>query len=859
MDSLGYSKWSDTFRMQTKVQVPILTTRSTVERQVTVNWKMTDTTNMFKFYVYRDTTATALTLIDSVGSSSRSYVDNNVQTSTKYFYRIRLENKQYVLGDYSNEGSVSVLNEPLLVSPEDTLKKVPLASTNKWTLQRYAQTYRLQVSYNDSLRNPWLNATVNEIDSLNILMKRFNYNHYWRVRSEDSIGYSSWSKIFVYQTLLATPKIDSSRAGNKKIRLYWTQSDSQNIKHYHIYRNMSKSFPAGFSPIGVVNGNSSQYDYTFLDSGLTNFTTYYYWIKAVNNQSVKSEESVVDSNTTFNISPFAYINKDTAFENVGRYSRIKHYFLQTKAYDKDGWIDSTVWYIDDIRVSNDDSLKYKFRQGTTKVTAVVFDNDEASDTNTFFVHQLTYKKSFRAGLINGVTVYDENSIYASDTSLNSFNLGEIVCLDTNGNKKINYLVNDKIRTTPSMDYRGNMYLTNGVNLNSFTSSGAPLFSEIQLGGLSFVTPTIDSVLDRMYIGVSNKKFFALDLKNKGEVKWDFTADAPISAPAVVSAGRKLIFTDVSGKLYGFDVSTSLLPKTGNGPKWKHQILMDSILVAPSLDTMEKVIIGTTSGNVMKLELDSMGKVNINWSTNLMSRVTTSAVLDAYGHIYVATQNGELHCLRSSDGDVLWSFNSGSPIISTPTISDQNRIYFANTNGDAYSLDTAKNIMWYYYGKDKVLGHLVHVNGATYIPTETGSLKVIFDRGITNDIKSIQSQITPRGKKMLNVPKPIWGTYQGNVRRTGLQDGVFKVVPDVVADEKSVVVYPNPCFGQFTIESLFGVQRIEFVDLTGKLIDQRILPNATKYNVKIPDLPPGFYVVRIITERGVVLKKMGMNL
>jgi outer membrane protein assembly factor BamB len=363
----------------------------------------------------------------------------------------------------------------------------------------------------------------------------------------------------------------------------------------------------------------------------------------------------------------------------------------------------------------------------------------------------------------------------------------------------------------------------------------------------------------MYIGVSNKKFFALDLKNKGEVKWDFTADAPISAPAVVSAGRKLIFTDVSGKLYGFDVSTSLLPKTGNGPKWKHQILMDSILVAPSLDTMEKVIVGTTSGNLMKLELDSMGKVNVNWSTNLMSRVTTSAVLDAYGHIYVATQNGKLHCLRSSDGDVLWSFNSGSPIISTPTISDQNRIYFANTGGDAYSLDTAKNIMWYYYGKDKVLGHLVHVNGATYIPTETGSLKVIFDRGITNDIKSIQSQITPRGKKILNVPKPIWGTYQGNVRRTGLQDGVFKVVPDVVADEKSVVVYPNPCFGQFTIESLFGVQRIEFVDLSGKLIDQRILPNATKYNVKIPDLPPGFYVVRIITERGVVLKKMGMNL
>jgi hypothetical protein len=845
--------------MQTNVQVPILTTRSTAERQVTVNWKMTDTTNMFKFYIYRDTTVGATTLIDSVSSSSRSYVDNNVQTSTKYYYRIRLENRQYVLGDFSNEGSASVLNNPLLVSPNDTLKKVPLASTQKWTLQRFAQTYRLQISYNDSLRNPWFNSTVNGIDSLNILMKRYNYNHYWRVRSEDSIGYSSWSKVYVYQTRMATPKIDSSRAGNKKIRLYWAQSDSQNVKHYHIYRNMSNIFPTGFSPVGVVNGSSSQSTYSFLDSGLTNFTSYYYWINAVNNQSVKSEASDVDSNTTFNMSPFAHVNKDTAFENIGRFSRFKHYFLQTKAYDKDGWIDSAIWYIDDVRVSNDDSLKYKFRQGTTKVTAVVFDNDKASDTNTFFVHQLTYKKSFRAGLINGVTVYDENNIYASDTSLNSFNLGEIVCLDTNGNKKINYLVSDKIRTTPSMDYRGNMYLANGVNLNSFTSSGAPLFSEIQLGGLSFVTPTIDSVLDRMYIGVSNKKFFALDLKNKGEVKWDFTADAPISSPAVVSAGRKLIFTDVSGKLYGFDVSTTLLPRTGTGAKWKYQVIMDSILVAPSLDTFEKVIVGTTGGKVMKLELDSLGIVKVNWVVNLNSRVTTSAVLDAYGHIYIATQNGKLHCLRSSNGKELWSFNTGSTIISTPTISEKNRIYFANIKGDVYSIDTAKNIMWYYYGKDKVLGHLVHVNGATYIPTETGSLKVIFDRGITNDIKSIQSQITPRGKRILNVPKPIWGTFQGNVRRTGLQDGVFKVVPDVVADEKSVVLFPNPCFNQFTVESLFGVNKIEFMDLSGKLIDQRTLPNATRYIVKIPDLPAGFYFVRIITERGVVMKKMRVNL
>jgi outer membrane protein assembly factor BamB len=761
------------------------------------------------------------------------------------------------MGDYSNEGSVSVLDKPILLIPSDTLKKVDLASTLKWTSQRYAMNYRIQVAYNDSLRNPWKDIEVKILDTFDIVNPRYNYNYYWRVRSQDSTGYSQWSSFNLYQTLLATPKIDSSRAGNKKIRLYWKQSDTQNIKHYHIYRNQSNQFPTGFSPIATVTSVGGRVNYNYLDSGLSNFTFYYYWIKAVNDQSVKSAESIVDSNWTFNISPVAQVIKDTAFNNVGRNSRVKHYFLQTGAYDVDGYIDSTVWYIDDIRVSNDDSLKYKFRQGTTKVAAVVFDNDEASDTVEFLVHQLTYKKPFREGLINGVTAYKENEIYVADTSLNSFGLGEILCLDTNGNKKINYLVNERIRTTPSMDYKGNMFLTNGISLNSFTNTGSPLFGGISLGGLSFVTPTIDSVLDRIYLGVSNKKFFALDINNNGKTKWDFTADAPISSPAVITAGRKLIFTDISGKMYGFDISTSLSVRVGAPPTWKYNGF-DSILLAPALDTMEKVIVGTTMGNAMKLTFDSFGIIKTNWVTPLMSKITTSPILDAFGHIYFGCQDGNLYCLKSSNGKIIWSFNTGAPIISTPTLSDESRIYVANVEGHIYALDTSKNIMWYYLGKEKIIGHLVHVNGATYVPSEAGSLFVIYDKGIINDIKTIKSQVTARGKKLM-VPKPIWGTFQGNSRRTGSQDGIFKVVPEKVADDNSVILYPNPCLKEFTMESLFGVTRIEFVDVSGKLMQSNLMPNATKYKMDVADLPPGLYFLKIYTERGMVIKKMGINL
>ena len=437
--------------------------------------------------------------------------------------------------------------------------------------------------------------------------------------------------------------------------------------------------------------------------------------------------------------------------------------------------------------------------------------------------------------------------------MNSFNLGEVVRLDTLGNTSFNYLVSDRIRTTPSFDYNGNMYLTNGVNFNSFNSSGSPLFPEMALGGLSFVTPTVDSILGHVYIGVSNKKFFALDVAHGGKVKWDFTTDAPMSAPAVVTAGRKLIFPDVSGNLYGFDVTYSYRPKTGDAPNWKWSG-SDSILLAPAIDTSENIIVGTTSGKLLKLQFDSAGIITTKWSKMLGSKVTTSAILDAYGHIYVGCQNGKLYCVKSSNGDILWSFATGSPIISTPTLSDQNRIYVANMKGHVYALDTAKNIMWYYFGKEPVQSHLVHVNGATYIPTLSGSLIAIYDAGITNDITSIKSQVTSR-RRSLQVPKPIWGTYQGNYRRTGLQDVIFKVIPDKPADQNSVIVYPNPSSSEFKLESLFGVKSIEFIDMSGRTVYTLQLGLATQSRIGVHSIREGVYFLKVDTEKGMVTKRI----
>ena len=143
---MGYSKWSDTFQLQTLVQVPQLLSATTLDREVSLSWSISDTTNMFKFYIYRDTLASSSKLIDSVSSTSRSYVDKKVIGSTRYFYQLRLENKQYVLGDYSQTRSVSVMGTPVLQKPVNLSVNQALKPILRYGKTRYAQQYLVQLS-----------------------------------------------------------------------------------------------------------------------------------------------------------------------------------------------------------------------------------------------------------------------------------------------------------------------------------------------------------------------------------------------------------------------------------------------------------------------------------------------------------------------------------------------------------------------------------------------------------------------------------------------------------------------------------------------------------------------------------------
>ena len=119
--------------------------------------------------------------------------------------------------------------------------------------------------------------------------------------------------------------------------------------------------------------------------------------------------------------------------------------------------------------------------------------------------------------------------------------------------------------------------------------------------------------------------------------------------------------------------------------------------------------------------------------------------------------------------------------------------------------------------------------------------------------SIKSNITKR--KLNKIAKPIWGTFQGNVRRTGVQDAIFREVFIDKLEDKDVKLFPNPSKEKFNIESTIGMSHITVTNLTGATILDINLNNQSRLTVSTLDLSNGVYFVRVFTNKGNLVKKM----
>ena len=794
LDSVHYSKWSNFKRFQTFVRYPILNSISTVNRVVAINWSLNSLRNIKAFKIYRGLSTNPTTKIDSISSSSLTYSDS-VTNGVKYYYRVTAVNSDNVESLYSNELFANSFGIAVLDSPSNNKVKEGLIPNFKWSSVEFATRYNIQISLDPNFAGSIILDTVTSLNALKYTKGLSdNTTFYWRVRVGDDKGYGNWTEKNVLQTYVLAPSIISVMPSNRIDTLKWSVQSSNNIKYFKIFRDTISS------PKILLDSISGSLR-TYIDTTKLQLNKkYYYSIITGNNENIESEYSNTLSATPFNTKPKTVSLNNKSYNNVGEFNYVRTTYSANGSIDIDGKVSDYKWYVNDSLVNATDSiLVYYFYQGSNKVKLVITDNDGGKDSSDAVVNLSSFIKTFEGGFLGGITALSPNIIYTADSTYNPINGASISKLDRSGNTIYPLVVSSKIFTTPSVSSDSSVFITSGSSLNGFNKSGAPLWSTIPLGGLSYVTPTIDSLFNRLYVGVSNKNFFAIDYKT-GKVVWNLIGDAPVNASAIITGDRKLVFTSQSGTLYGFDIRTNALQTAA---KWSTNF-GEVVTKSPAVDANNNLIFGTESGKVLKVKLNDDGTVTRTWSVSINASIQSSPVIDGDGFIYIGNIDGDFYKLNPDNGAIVWKYTTGAAIKSTPTISEFGNVYISNINGVVTALTTGKILKWTYQADGPISANMLYISNMLYIATEKGKFFAIYDNPSSNTVNTGLSLNIDRSRlktysygslassSSLNLDEeygyyydafkkgnfnftiidnvvtkePIWGTFQGNFRRTG---------------------------------------------------------------------------------------------
>jgi hypothetical protein len=733
-------------------------------------------TEISRLYSYENTIPTSRTstnndstkLVKTLSIRITTLADTVTKFNT-YYYRVAAVNKNNVESALSNELNIINYTKAVLTSPLNNTVGVVQNPIFSWSNanKNFKGTYRIQLSTDSTFtRQNILDSTLSALTFTLKNTLNTNTKYHWRVLLVTNSSVSAWSDRYSFTTNLPVPNFISLNGGNKIDTLKWSYSDTSAIKQFYIFRDTVDA------PTKLHDSVASNLT-TYVDnSKLVLNTKYFYRIAAVDKNGNMSNYSLTKQITLVNKKPIAAKLTDKKIDNAGEFNFVKYAIDARSSIDPDGKITEFAWYINDSLIASKDSiLSYNFRQGTNEVKLVITDNDQDKDSAYADISITSFIKKFSGGFLAGIAAVSPNLIYTSDSTFSPTTGASVYLLNRSGIITYPLVVSSKVYTTPSVSSDSSVFITSGSNLYGFSKSGAPLWSIIPLGGNSFVTPTIDSVQQRLYVGVSNKNFFAVNYKT-GKVDWNIMSDAPINSSAVITGDRKLIFTSDSGTLYGFDILTNTIQ---TAPKWKVSF-GDIVTKSPAIDASNNIYIGTNTGRLIKLKLNESGTVSILWNITLSSPIQSSPVIDADGFVYVGQNSGDFSKINPANGQLIWTFNTNSTITSAPFINEYGTIYIANESGYVYAIDANKKIQWMYKDDDGIVANILYLKGMLYFGSLAGSYTAIFDdpnsvainTNLTSTMNAgkVTQSIKPLNTNNIPIREPIWGTFQGNYKRNG---------------------------------------------------------------------------------------------
>ena len=569
---------------------------------------------------------------------------------------------------------------------------------------------------------------------------------------------SANNSISVYKNIInipSTPTNLNATSGHQQVTLSWKKVGNSNIRTYRVYGSTTTH------PSSVLDSTASSTDTTKKIKNLLNQQKYYFRVTAVDSSGLESNYSNEVSAIPNNVPPVAVFIPDTTMIDTLKQLTASLTYSSIGSYDLDGTIDSVQWFVNSQLKSIGTSFTYNYGPGTNEVMLIVKDENGAVDTSMFVVSRLLFKNVFSGPILSGVSLLNNAVMYSVASG------DAIYKMNANGVIDFNLQVSPGEIRTASIGDDGSVYLASlNTNIYAFSKFGTAMWPAIALGGQATATPTVDFAGNRIYIGVSNKNFLSIQ-RNTGDVKSSFLTDAPIKHSAVMTKDRRLIFSTIKGTVYGIDMTNQSDALTST---WSLNI-GDSITTSPAVDFNGYIYVGTSSGKIVKILMKNNQLPNIVWQKDLLSPVSSSPVIDGNGILYIGTVDGNMNAINTVSGSIIWKYPTLSAVRSTASISTNGSIYFGNDAGKLFALDTAMNLRWILKMKSPIAAPILAHNGIIYCGTTNGELIGVYD----GDIYSQDVHSNSFLNKTVIVNRPMWGTYQGNNVRNGIQDDTLQIL------------------------------------------------------------------------------------
>jgi hypothetical protein len=255
-------------------------TSSVTATSITVNWT-DNSSNETGFEVERSTTSgSGFSLVTTTSANATSFSDTGLTSEIQYYYRVRAVNGA-VASSYTSQVNATTLpaTPPSVPTDLSATAASPTSIVIEWTDVSTNETgFEVERSTTPSSGYSLITTTTPNATSHLDNSLTPNTLYYYRARSKNAAGTSSYTSITSATTPLAPPAAPESLSavpGVSSINLSWTDNSS-NESEFIIERSGSSG--TGFAVVGSAVANAMSYQ----DAAITPGQPYYYRVKAIN-------------------------------------------------------------------------------------------------------------------------------------------------------------------------------------------------------------------------------------------------------------------------------------------------------------------------------------------------------------------------------------------------------------------------------------------------------------------------------------------------------------------------------------------------------------------------------------------------